>query len=618
MKPFSQDQQQAARRIQQLLGSGARNDALEQAQHLVRQADRTPDAHLLLAICRAETGDYAGAERAFRAALALAPDHPLILINFGAMLRKAGKPSEARRVYRRATRRAADMAAAWLGLGRSARECNDLQEARSGLQRHLELEPRSAMGWHEMGRTEQALENYERARDAFAEAARLAPREGSHDGNQGVCERLMGHSEQALACYARARKKGLAGPELDNARIGALMDCGRSEEAVAATRDLIEQHPDFVPGYDTMADVYWEYGQNHGIEEDPADLFRRRLSHNPANHDLRLAFANFLLKARRSEEAIETFRELRRQSDTPMLTTLQANAHEQAGEHEAAGTLYRRAHELLGDSRADFLCAYTRHLLRAGDWREAEQRARAAVRVAPSDQEAWAYLATAWRLLGDEREFWLCDYERAITFLEVPPPDGYGGPQAFIEALRAYLDTLHRASREPIQQSLRRGSQTAGRLFGRPQAIITDTQRTLTETIESWLGMLPSDQTHPFYQRNTGGIRYTGSWSVKLWKSGNHVNHIHPEGWISSAYYVALPPSVAHHGGDDGEADMPGCIRFGQPPTELGLNLPPRRVIRPKVGHLALFPSYMWHGTVPFDDDEPRMTIAFDMRARPE
>jgi len=28
---------------------------------------------------------------------------------------------------------------------------------------------------------------------------------------------------------------------------------------------------------------------------------------------------------------------------------------------------------------------------------------------------------------------------------------------------------------------------------------------------------------------------------------------------------------------------------------------------------LAVFPSYMWHGTVPFEDTQPRLTIAFDM-----
>ena len=27
---------------------------------------------------------------------------------------------------------------------------------------------------------------------------------------------------------------------------------------------------------------------------------------------------------------------------------------------------------------------------------------------------------------------------------------------------------------------------------------------------------------------------------------------------------------------------------------------------------LVLFPSYFWHGTVPFVSDQPRLTVAFD------
>ena len=78
---------------------------------------------------------------------------------------------------------------------------------------------------------------------------------------------------------------------------------------------------------------------------------------------------------------------------------------------------------------------------------------------------------------------------------------------------------------------------------------------------------------------------------------------------MSSAYYVLLPPSVRARGGD-GHA---GWIKFGQPPEELGLALEPRRFVQPEAGHVALFPSYMWHGTVPFEDAEPRITVAFDM-----
>ena len=81
---------------------------------------------------------------------------------------------------------------------------------------------------------------------------------------------------------------------------------------------------------------------------------------------------------------------------------------------------------------------------------------------------------------------------------------------------------------------------------------------------------------------------------------------------MSSAFYVALPPSL----GDAAAGGQAGYIQFGQPPDELELGLPPRRVIRPEPGRLALVPSYLWHGTVPFADAQPRLTMAFDMVPR--
>lgn len=79
---------------------------------------------------------------------------------------------------------------------------------------------------------------------------------------------------------------------------------------------------------------------------------------------------------------------------------------------------------------------------------------------------------------------------------------------------------------------------------------------------------------------------------------------------MSSAFYVSLPAAVR----DGPEHAHAGWIQFGQPLEELGLDLSPRRTIRPLPGYLALFPSYMWHGTVPFTDAKPRVTIASDMQ----
>ena len=95
---------------------------------------------------------------------------------------------------------------------------------------------------------------------------------------------------------------------------------------------------------------------------------------------------------------------------------------------------------------------------------------------------------------------------------------------------------------------------------------------------------------------------------MRLTDAGFHVNHVHPAGWLSSALYIALPEAVA-----EGEQ---GWLKLGEPQAELGLGLAPFRTIEPKAGRLVLFPSTMWHGTIPFAAGE-RMTVAFDV-ARPQ
>jgi hypothetical protein len=78
-------------------------------------------------------------------------------------------------------------------------------------------------------------------------------------------------------------------------------------------------------------------------------------------------------------------------------------------------------------------------------------------------------------------------------------------------------------------------------------------------------------------------------------------------GWISSALYVALPPSPQLG------APPAGWIRFGAPPPELGLELPSYQDVEPRPGRLVLFPSTMWHRTLPFESGE-RLVVAFDVR----
>ena len=168
---------------------------------------------------------------------------------------------------------------------------------------------------------------------------------------------------------------------------------------------------------------------------------------------------------------------------------------------------------------------------------------------------------------------------------------------------------LHLATRQPLDQTLRGGTQTDGPLFARAEPEIRALRQAIVEAVEAHVAQLPAhDPRHPLLSAPRGPVRFAGSWSVRLSDAGFHVNHVHSAGWLSSAFYVALP------GGALGGAGHDGWLTLGEA-KELGLDLPPIRLIEPKPGRLVLFPSTMWHGTRPFAAGE-RLTVAFDV-ARP-
>ena len=56
-----------------------------------------------------------------------------------------------------------------------------------------------------------------------------------------------------------------------------------------------------------------------------------------------------------------------------------------------------------------------------------------------------------------------------------------------------------------------------------------------------------------------------------------------------------------------------GILSFGAPAMLPTPALEAELSVRPEVGQLVLFPSYFWHGTLPFHSDQPRLTVAFDV-----
>ncbi|RAK01843.1 2OG-Fe(II) oxygenase family protein [Aliidiomarina maris] len=248
-----------------------------------------------------------------------------------------------------------------------------------------------------------------------------------------------------------------------------------------------------------------------------------------------------------------------------------------------------------------------------GEAEQALQAANRASAIDPLSQQAIACQATALRLLylqhGQQQHLdayrALYDYDTLVTRTELDVPSGWSSLAAYIDDLAGALKSLHPFKTHPFGQSVRSGSQLPD-ILSYNQPVINAFEQAIAGPIARHLAQVGQGE-HPLRRRNTGQWAIDGIWSVWLQSGGFHENHVHPHGWISSACYIQLPDGV-----DDADTKS-GWLKLGEPmmPTEPELEV--EHWVKPEVGHLVLFPSYMWHGTAPFSASQPRLSVALDI-----
>jgi uncharacterized protein (TIGR02466 family) len=271
----------------------------------------------------------------------------------------------------------------------------------------------------------------------------------------------------------------------------------------------------------------------------------------------------------------------------------------------------KKAIELLKEAATqkpgDFLIMtnYAQASMVSRDYQLSHDLIMGAFQHAPNNQYLFALIASLQRECGHNYKT-LYDYDRFIRSYTLVPPPHYNSLEHFNEVLKERLESLHIFKDAPLNQSLRGGTQTDIDLSVLNDSVLQDFFMSLDKPIKEYMTEIGKDANHPLTRRNTGQYRINGAWSVRLSREGRHVNHVHPLGWISSSYYVEVPDVV------NNSDTYEGWIKFGEPNIE-GLNHKAEKYVQPKAGQLVLFPSFMWHGTVPFSSDQTRLTLPFDV-----
>jgi tetratricopeptide (TPR) repeat protein len=461
--------------------------------------------------------------------------------------------------------------------------------------RLAQAHPASAPAQQLLGLAARASGESLTALEAFAAAARAAPRDPliAHSRARTALEAGLPASRLFEAAAALAPQDG--GVILGHA--AALFHEGRADDAIARLEHLLAANPLWLDGHRSLAALRGQMG------EDPLASVTAALARAPQAEALHHLAISLALQARdlaRAQAAVDTA--LAALGTRQWLSAMAGHVASETG-----GLAEADRHFATAGAAADANAAWmhARHLIRA-DRPEAATALLEPRLGEPVALALWPYLALAWRMAGDPRAEWLEGDARLIGVYDIGlAPDE-------LAALADRLRALHLAKAAPLDQSVRGGTQTDGNLLLRTEPAIRDLKVRLLAIVERHVAQLPPpDPGHPTLLANRTPLRVAGSWSVRLTDAGFHTDHVHPQGWFSSALYLSLPETLGTGGKSE---DHAGWLSLGEA-RDLVPGLAPRRLVEPKPGRLVLFPSTMWHGTRPFAAGE-RLTIAFDI-ARP-
>ncbi len=567
---------------------------------VINQLRSEPTAMHLMGLIKRAQNNYDEAERWFRSAISHSFNEGGYYNDLGVVLQAKGEYAEALKVYRAAMALTPGAEATRVNIVRCLMEGGDLTEAEREARAYIAASP-GPEAWTLLGQVQRAQEKNEEAISSAHEALKYNPQLRGLRLNLATAFDRAERPKEAMQIYEALGAKQIDSTELALNYGRALYAEGRKKEAETVLEQGVKLFPGNVALQSTLARVRWLRGEG----ENATAVMEASIAQRPNDLSLRLACADVLHRGLHHPKALRTLHDaLTLAPDTPQLLTAYGIVLDELDRPRDGLQALRRVVELqpnVMSPKRNMLST----LIRAGQPEEALALTRALRADDPDEQYLIACEALALRVLGERSYHQIYDYDRYVRTYDIPAPRGFFTPQNFNAALADVLRTQHRNSAHPLDQHLHNGTQTGRSMLGLNEPNIKAFISAVEEAVRDYVSRLHPQDGDPVGYRRRDRSRFSGLWSVRLTNEGYQPNHVHDRGWISSAYYAALLP-------DETQRDPhAGWLKLGEPNRPVG-GCPAERLIEPKLGMLVLFPSYMWHGTVPFEGAE-RLSMAFDV-----
>jgi uncharacterized protein (TIGR02466 family) len=496
-------------------------------------------------------------------AQALLAQHPksLPLLNLLGMSQQAlGQWREAAASFRKMLAIDGNIAEIHFNLACLYTQLNDYKAAISTYLKALQLKPQLTVAHFNLGSLYQQQNRSADAVEHYRIAVQQQP--GYHQAwvNLGAVLQNDGQLQQAEQCYRQALNIQADAPGFFN--LGTVLyDQGQLDDAIGAFRACLDNDPQFADAWNDLGEIY----------RDRAEM----------------------------GEAVRCYREALR------CAPQHARAHYNLGESYCLGEQFAQA--VPHFSASDFADAQERVLLclyKTRQFEVFEQRLAQFVAAKRHQSVLLASLSTHYALnFKREDPYRFC--REPMAYVQLTHIEQLAQPDSPLLAQLLH-DVRELAIAERKQGRLYYGIQSAGNLLQRSEDSFQQLAALIRDKVEAYRRRY-ADSEEALIRQFPKQLEFASSWYLRMKKGGYLSAHIHEEGWISGCVYLQLPDKA---GGHEGSFEY-GTDGDDYPKLHQDF---PNRIVDQQVGDLVLFPSSLFHRTLPFHSDQERVCIAFDIK----
>jgi Flp pilus assembly protein TadD len=475
-----------------------------------------------------------------------------------------GRYDDAEKLAKSITQQFPEHQFAWTILGAVLKQTGRVIDSLTALRKSVKLAPQDAAAHSNLGITLQELGRLDEAEASYTQAIALKPNFAEAHYNLGITLQELGRLGEAESSYTQAIALKPDYAEAHSNLGITLQELGRLDEAEASYTQAIALKPNFAEAHYNLGIMLQELGRLGEAESSYTQVIALKPDYAEAHSNLGIT----LQELGRLDEAEVSY--------TQAITLKPENikAHSRLlmclFQQDKKSVFFDELDYLINQDKANAIIG--------------SLACRSALKYGLEKPNSFCTKPLNYVLHNDLNTRY--DFEKI-----------------FVEKAKSILNKNQISNRR--QTLLVNGNQTSGNIFDIKNDDTNEIQNIIRFEVEKY-------QTK-FKESEEGLIKKMPAeyslhgWLISMKSGGNLKPHIHTEGWLSGSIYINVPRKLKVDSGNL-------VVALGKDNDTTDKRINEKKTINVVTGSMVLFPASLMHYTIPFESEEERIVLAFDVK----